>query len=175
MNRNAWSDEDKAEHDLICHESVQISPSTAGRTEAYLSRLRDAEQSHRYFALDCLQAAVHDGAAKQLKAWQDRQRQGRIAVRFDGKDISKRRIIGATAVDDEGNSFATQTLFDFMTREQLQEKVREYAINIEAFKTNLYTAVRLLELMDHAPGAATPAEAARVLGTSLEDYLTEAA
>lgn len=175
MNRNAWTADDRAEHDLICYEAWHRSTAQNVRTDAYLALLQDAEQAHRYFAMDCLNTATRTGAANQLKAWNNRQRPNVVAVSYKGDELSKRRSIGSSLVDEEGNRLPTQTLFDYMTREQLEQKANEYATNIRAYRSNLHVIVRLLDLMDEAPGAATPADAASTLGTSLEDYLAGAA
>ncbi len=171
MNRNAWTEEDRAQYELICQQAWAISRSQAERTDEFLRLMRDAEQAHRFFAVDSMHTAMRTGAAAQLKSWSDRQRTGRIPVRYDGRVISQRRTLGTTYVDSEGNAVPTQGLFDFWTREQLEAKAADYAANIRAYRVNLSTIMRLLDLLDGAPGALTPAEAALRLGTTVEDVL----
>lgn len=171
MNRNAWSDDDRVDYDALCDEAWRYGASTAERTDHYIKRLNDAEQAHRYFAMDCLHDAVRTGASAQLKSWRVQQRKGTIPVSYEGKVLSTRRVIGSVIVDDEGNPLHTQRIFDYLTWEQLEAKAQEYAANIRAYKLNLYTVMRLIELRDLAPGAGTPAEAVEQLGTTIEEFL----
>ena len=85
MNRNAWSADERAEYDILCAEAWWYGTSTRERTERYVEMLRDAEQAHRFYAKDCLDDALHRGAAAQLTSWSTRQKAGRIAVSHEGK------------------------------------------------------------------------------------------
>lgn len=171
MNRNAWSDDDRAEYDTLCDEAWRYGATTSERTDRYLQLLYGAEQAQRFYAQDCLHDAVRIGGASQLKSWRVQQKKGRIPVSYEGKVLSTRRVIGSVIVDDEGNPLHTQRIFDYLTWEQLEAKAQEYAANIRAYKLNLYTVMRLIELRDLAPGAGTPAEAVEQLGTTIEEFL----
>jgi hypothetical protein len=171
VKRNSWSTDERVEYDILCDEAWSYSTSTRERTERFIEMLRDADQAHRFYATDCLDDALHWGAAAQLNAWKTRQKIGRIAVSYEGKVLNARRIRGTIVRDDDGNPMHTQCLFDYFTWEQLEAKALEYATNIRAYKVNLDTVSHLLELRDLAPGTNTPDEATKQLGVSVEEFL----
>lgn len=158
---------------MLCDEAWQHSTSTRDRTERFIEMLRDAEQAHRFYAKDCLDDALRRGAAAQLNSWHNRQKIGRIAISYEGKVMSARRIRGTIVRDDDGNQMHTQGLFDYFTWDQLETKAREYFTNIRAYKVNLDTVLRLLGLRELAPGAKDPHEATKQLGISIEEFLME--
>lgn len=175
MNRNAWSDDERVEYDLLCDVAWHYSRKSGERNARYIELLRDAEQAQRYFAKDCLDDAVHIGAASHLKSWRARQQRGRIPVSYEGKILSARRVIGTTEINEDGDAAYTQELFDFFTWEQLEAKAQEYVRNIRAYRFDLDVVLRLLELRDLVPEAGTPAEAVEHLGTTIEEFLGGAA
>jgi hypothetical protein len=171
MHRNAWPPEERAEYDLLCAEAWWYGRCTRERTERYLEMLRDAEQAQRFFAKDCLDDALHRGGAAQLTAWSNGQKAGRIAVSYEGKVLPVRRIRGTIVRDDNGNPVHTQSQFDLWSWEQLEAKVQVYLANIRAYRVQLDTVLRLLELRELVPGANTPDEATNKLGISVEEFL----
>jgi len=171
VNRNSWSTDERVEYDMLCDEAWRYSTSTRERTDRYIEMLRDAEQARRFYAKDCLDDALHRGGAAQLNAWSTCQKMGRIAVSYEGKVLSARQIRGTIVRDDNGNPMHSQGIFDYFTWEQLEAKALEYATNIRAYKFNLDTVSRLLELRELAPDANTPDEATIQLGISVEEFL----
>lgn len=133
--------------------------------------IADAEQAHRIFATDVKRDALRNGYGKLLNNWQKRQR--RVTVSFEGKILSKPRVVGTKTVTSTGTQVDSQALFDFMTWEQIEAKVGEYAKQVKAFRSNIALAVKLLELHELAPDSATPDQAARTLGTTLDAWLGE--
>lgn len=171
MNRNAWSAGERGEYDELCAEAVWSGASTRERTERYIKMLLDAVQAHRFYAKDCMNDALYRGATSQLTSWIKHQKAGHIAVSYEGKVLSVRRVRGTIVRDAEGHPFHTQSLFDFWSWEQLEAKVLECAANIRAYRIQLATLLRLLELRELAPGANTPDEATKQLGISIEEFL----
>jgi hypothetical protein len=173
VNRGTWTPEDREEHDAILTEAWGAARSTAGRVEKYLSLINDAIQARRFFARDVENDMKRTGARAQLKRWHKARAQ--VAVSYQGRVISKPRVIGTDRTDEEGRVYTTQTLFDFMTWDEIENKIREYAAQVQSYRANIALCLRLLELHDAAPSAATPAEAVEMLGTSMETWLGEEA
>lgn len=173
MTRHTWPSEDREDYDQLCHEAWQHSDSTRQRTEEFLRLLHDAGQAHRLFAHDMLREAEFRGASSILKEWHKRTH--RVAVAYNGELLTKSRAVGTVKVAADGLSYATQTLFDMLTFEQLQAKIVEYRRQVAAYRENIHICERLLSLRDLAPEAATPAEACQRLGTTVDDFLAEAA
>jgi hypothetical protein len=169
MSHPSWSPEEREEFEALCEEAWTSSDSTRARTEEFLRLLHDAEQGRRLFAKDTLREAEGIGAASILKRWN--KRTNRVAVSYDGKVLSKPRTIGTTRADAAGNRYAVQTLFDYMTFEEIETKVREYLRQVSAYRENIYIGTRLLELRDMAPDARTPAEACKQIGTTVDAFL----
>ena len=173
MNRSGWTPEEREEYDSICTESWGVSASTRGRVAAFLERIHDARQAHRFFAGEVDAEMRRVGAARLLNRWHKANAQ--VTVSFDGRVLNKPRVIGTVRSDAEGRSFATQALFDFMTWGEIEEKIQEYAKQVNAYRANIALCLRLLDLHDAVPAAATPAQAAEALGTSVEAWLGEQA
>lgn len=161
--------EERAEFDALCSDAEQSATSTAERVEEFRRRIHDARQAHRFYASDVLDEAEVRGLASIFKGWQKRQRIPFVTP--DGREVAKPRVIGVGQTDDEGRRYSTQTLFDLLTREEIEAKIAEYAAQVRAFRDNIAVCLRLLELLDAVPTAATPAEAAELLGTTVEAFL----
>jgi hypothetical protein len=173
MNRQSWSPEEKDEYEALCREAWDSSDSTKDRTEEFLKLLQDAAQARRIFARDILREIEMAGAAALLKRWN--KQTSRVAVAYDGRILSKPRTVGTTRADELGKRYAVQTLFDLMTFDEIERKVREYQKQVSSYKENIHLAETLLALRRKAPGAQTPAEACARLGTTVEAYLAEEA
>jgi hypothetical protein len=173
VNRNAWSAEERAEYDTLCAEAFWYGTSTRERTERYIEMLHGDEQAHRFYAKDCLDDALYRGAAAQLVAWSKSQKTGRIAISHEGQVLSVRRVRGTIVRDAKGKRVHTQSAFDFWSWEQLEAKILEYVANIRAYRIQLGTLFRLLDLRELAPGTNTPDEATKQLGTSVEKFLMD--
>lgn len=172
MNRNAWSADGRAEHDLIVEEAWRSSSAQADRADTYLSLLRDGEQAQRFFATDCLHDALLRGVQGQLKReWRRIQNGAKLPVSYEGTRVDTDRVLGVVTRDGGGRPVRTQTLFDYCTRDQIEGKIREFAGNVKAYKAKLKAALRAIDLLDRVPEATTPAEAATALGTTVEAFL----
>ncbi len=171
MNVITWSPEERAEYQALCEEAWAASDRQAQRINAYLAALHDAEQAQRFYAREVLAEAERRGAEALLKGWQkDRQR---IAVAHDGRVLNRSRVVGTTRRDESGQTFATQTLFDLLTWDEIEAKVTEFSRQVRAYRDNIILAMRLLGLRDLAPESHTPDEAARSLGITVEDFLMD--
>lgn len=173
MNTRTWSPEDRREFDAAVAEAWDGSDTQRERTRAFLAGVVDAAQARRFWASDVQRECEYAGAAGLLKRQYKMNNQ--VAVSYSGEIVSKSRVGGAVEQTDDGGRVYYQTLFDLMTREQLQDKRQECLRSMKAYGRNLGQIDKYLALLDMAPGANTPAEAAQWLGTTVGEYLAGAA
>jgi hypothetical protein len=147
--------------------SWSASDRSGERTERLLSGVRDGIQARRVWANIALEEAARIGLASFLKGFYKRDR---AAISHDGEVLSKPRTIGAKRSDGDGNEYHTQSLFDYLTVDELRAKRREYLAQIHSYKGNLALADKLIALCE-AAGCATPQLAASALGTSVDEWL----
>lgn len=169
----AWDREAREEFDAARREAWQYSDRQSERNDRYIEILRDGVQAQRRWAKEALAEAQRTGGAAQLKTWHRQQRT--VAVAFDGEVITKSRTVGVRRRDEDGESYDTQTLFDFTTWEELDQKRAEILRVVRAYNSTVAMIDRLLALHDVIPAATNPAEAAKAMGTSLDEWLEAAA
>jgi hypothetical protein len=174
VNQKTWTAEDRDEFDRICYESEAEGESTGERAQFMGDKIDDAVQAHRVFARDAHREALTRGYLSIFKGWQKSQ-QKPVVVAHDGQLLNKPRVIGTNRARDDGSVYYQQTMFDFMTWEELAKKRYEYLTQIRAYRGNVATVDKLLALRELAPNANTPAQAAEVVGTTLEAWLGEEA
>lgn len=166
--RNAWSAEDREEFEALCEQAWKSSEIQGDRTAAFITGLRDAEQAHRSWAVDEMNGCAYRGGASVLKTW--RKSQASVMVTHDGTTYSKARTWGTKRIGESGDSYQTQTLFDWLTVEELRVKAREAVINVQSWSAQAEMFYRLVALCEMA-GAQTPHEAAGKIGTTVEEWL----
>lgn len=171
MNERTWDEDDRAEYDAACREAWESGDSTRQRINSFLSMLHDAIQAHRPWAHEVEREALRRGAGSLLNRWNKAKNQ--IPVAYDGRVLSKPRSIGTRRTDESGDSYSTQTLFDFMDWSELAEKKREYLIQVKAYTANVAVIDRLLALHELVPTASNPADACKQLNTTVETWLAE--
>lgn len=171
MNTRAWTEEDRDEYDAMCAEAWESSSNIRDQVAAFLAKLADARQAHRDWAYRVEDEVLRAGARERLKEWS--KTRSRVLVAYSDGAAAKPRVIGTTRTDAAGNRVHQQVLFETMTWQELAEKRVEYLKQIKAYGQNVGLIDRLLALHDLAPESATPAAAARLLGTTIEDWLAE--
>ena len=169
MNERMWTADDRDEFESMCNEAWDSGEATRDRIDAFLSMLRDAIQSHRPWAFEVEDEALRRGANALLNRWNKRSNQ--VAVSYRGKVISKPRVIGARRTDEAGNAYSTQSLFDFMSWDELRQKKNEYLVQLGAYTANVALIDRLLALYELAPSATNAADAATSIGTTVEAWI----
>lgn len=172
MPGRAWSQEDRDEYNAACAEAWASGDSTGSRGRRLHEVIADAVQAHRPWALDLLRQFCERGAQAELKAWR-KATFPMTAVSHDGRLISKTRVVGVERHHDDGGRYVTQALFDLMTFAEIEQKVRDYQSQVRAYGDNIDVARRLLKLRDLAPDAATPADAAASLNTTVDAWLMD--
>lgn len=173
MKIKYWPDEEVAEFDELCASAERAAKSTGARSKVFSRLIRAAASEDRWFAKDVEREALSRGLLSIFKWWQ-KNRKPRVPVAHDGQILLKPRIIGAERKDSAGKIYHQQTLFDYMTWDELREKRNWYLTQIQAYTSDVAVVDKLLALAVLAPEAATPAEACQRLNQSIEDYLAEA-
>lgn len=175
MKKRSWSEEDVAEFEELVEEAL-AEDAVARRRDVFLAGLDDAVQARRYWARDVMQEIRDSGADRILK----RERGTRLPrVPVSGEDGTVigtvPREFGVRRPDAAGREIHQRTLFDLMTWEELRRKRSDLRSQAESYELDADAVGRLLSLETQAPGAATPAEACKRLGTTVEAWLAEGA
>lgn len=170
MNRSGWSDDDRVEYEVLITEALH-EPVVAHRRDVFLGGLDDAVQAQRYWALDINSEIRHDGADRILKREQEHRRP-RVPV-ARGEIIVGRmpREVGRRNRDEDGKVIHERALFDYLTWDELRDKIDEYSRNRRQLDVEILALRRLLTLRDMVPGTTTPAEACEQLGITVEEFL----
>lgn len=171
MAGRTWPPEDRDEYEVACNEAWDSAEGTRERGSRFLEIVRDAAQAHRIWACDLLSQFMEAGAQAELKRWR-KANQKVVAVSHDGRILSRPRVVGVRIQNEDGVA-NIQTLYDYMTFEQIEQKVAEFLRQVSAYRDNIFVATLLLELRELAPGATTPHEAAERLGTTVDIWLDQ--
>lgn len=169
--KNIWSAEERAEYGALVDEAWRSGKSTRERGEAFLKGLRDASQAHRTWADDVMLDAITRGSTSIIKA--DYKRAHQVAVVNGGRSIEKSRVIGIRRRTRSGAQSFEQTLFDYVTVEELDVKRGEYLANALAYSDNIAVIDKLLALCS-AGNSDVPASAAANLRTTVDAWLAAA-
>jgi len=170
VNKRTWSDDDRIEFDLLVTESL-AEPKVPVRREVFLSGFDGAIQSQCFWAADVLHDIRETGADRILKNEHDLRRP-RVPVTKNGVILGKvPRVLGVRRRNHEGGLEHERMLFDYMTFDELRDKLPWLVQQIEAYERDAHAVIRLLALEKRAPGTVTPAEACEQLGTTIEEWL----
>jgi hypothetical protein len=167
---SSWSEADRDEYREMCHLAHSMVESQTDRIDRYIDGLDGALATNRMWARDVERELIRVGAIKEMSFYAKSIRP-RVAVSFEGERLTKARVVGGQYTDAEGRKYSAQTLFDYLTFEQIRDKAHEYIANIRAHQANLALATRLLLLADEVPEALTPHDALATLGVSMQEWL----
>lgn len=164
----------REEYDALLAEVCAGAVGTSERVRLMAQLMNDARQSHRDWAFQVDESALRDGYANEIKRYLKRTRV--VVVMDDGRSVTKPATVGAKKMDDRtGKWFDAQLPLEVLTFDELRLKRVEYVTQANAYNDNIATADKLLALELMAPGARTPDEAARKIGTTVADWLATAA
>lgn len=170
MKRAAWSSKEIEEHDQLLDEACK-SPLARDRIETFLAGIEDGIQAHRKWAKDVERTIRSTGAGNYIKTFRKQYRS--INVAFNGKILTKPAERGTTEIDDEGQKVNVRKLFYTWTFDQIRTKRGEYLKQIRSYTVDVATMDRLLAMVDLAPDAATPEDAAKTMRTTVEAWLLD--
>lgn len=171
IDRNAWSPQERDEYEELLAEVCNATTDTRDRLDLLEEKLNDAMQAHRPWAFSVATQCRRFGLGKEISRFQDRNR---ALVSFDGRLLSMPRV-QSRRVEVDGELTYQRELIVLWTWDELREKRREAIRATETYSAKVGHYDRLLALAEKAPGTATPAEAADVLGLDLDEYLGTAA
>lgn len=173
MSHESWGPEEHAEYDAMIDRVLAGSENTTERARLLLAELDGAEQAHRYWAGDIAREIAHAGA-RNLVTREAKARVPRVPVALDGVPIGTvSRVIGIRTRTDEGKTTYVQSLFEYVTFDELRQKLEEIALDIAGQRRNLSAVQRLLALEGRAAGS-TPHEVCHSLGITVEEWLAGA-
>lgn len=167
-NRNAWKHEEREQYDALLAEVIAETTRTHDRINHFERLLADAVQAHEPWAREVERACVRSGLAKEIKAYQDRNR---AMVSHNGQVLNLPRVQGTVARDEDGVVYHQRELIELWTWQQIADKRVEALKGRRTYNAKIAHYDRLLALRDMCPDSATPAEAAESLGLSLDEFL----
>jgi hypothetical protein len=170
-HRYKWSPLETDECEAVYAEAWESSDRQSERTDALMAKLNGAVQAQRSWAVEELDTLSRIGGASRLKSWM--KAQASVMITHDGRIFAKPKTVGVTRLDDEGAPYSEQTLFDWMTVEELRAKAREAVKVARSWSASVEMFYQLIGMCE-AAGANTPAEAAIKLGTTVEAWLDPA-
>lgn len=171
MNRNAWGVAEREEYEDMMALVVASSKNTRDRIDLIEQLLNDAVQAQRPWARDVERQAMRSGLGKEIKAYQDRRR---ALVSHDGQVLNLPSVQARRVKAVDGEVYFQRELIEVWPWEQIEAKRAEMLVGQFAYTSKIAHCDALLALRDMVPGARTPEEAARMLGTTVDQWLSGA-
>lgn len=167
--------ESRAEYDQMMAEVVAGADGTGERAALMATKVDDAIQAHRQWAMELEQAARLDGYAEETKRYLKRTRVViNVGEGEKARKVSKARVIGAKRETATGKWVDVQLPFELLTWDDLTAKQVECQQQRQSYSDTLALLGRMFSLKAKMPDSHGPAEAAELLGIDLDDYLVEA-
>lgn len=171
------SPEDRSEYDELMleagtDEAGDVLPSREIGPRVLEALNNAADNAHRQWAVDILADIFAAGCLKRWKDWN----RGRAVITVAGESYvtTKAAAMSVLKKGDDGAKYFQLTFWEDMTRGQLAQILGAAAKRVDAEKTTMATARRLMALFDGAPAALTVREAADELDVDIEEYLGSA-
>jgi hypothetical protein len=170
VRKVGWPPDWNAEYAEMMEEVIAESPDSAERIAAFLSKLHDAVQAHRQWAV-LLDADIRRRGAGSEVSGYAKGRVPRLPVAYDGRLLTQDAVAGFKRTRGSGEQWVAQELVAMVTWDELRAKRAEQLAMEQAYGVKVAMYDKLLALRDMAPQAANPAEACTILGLSIDDYL----
>ena len=127
-----------------------------------------AHQAHREWAEMVLDEIFVAGCLKRWKDWN----RGRAVITVAGETyVTTKSAAMSVLKQSGGKQYFQLTFWEDMTRAELAQLVNSAAARVDAERTTIATANRLLKLFDNAPEARTVREAAEAQSVDIGEYL----
>lgn len=169
INRKGWDAEERAEYDRMLADVVAATSETSERLDLFEQLLTDAVQAQRLWAADVERSCVRAGLAKEIKNYQDRT--NRAMVAYNGAVLNLPKVQGTVSRSTTGEAYHQRELIELWSWQQILDKRAESLRSIRHYDSKIAHYDRLLALREMCPDASSPADAARLLGLNLDDYL----
>ncbi len=170
VNKTTWSPKERQQYEALLAEVVAHSKDTAKRMDLFEKRIAEARKANKTWARDCERAAMREYAASEIKLYQDRIR---AMVAHDGRILNVPKVQDRRVRDTSGGVVHQRELIELFTWDQILAKRLTDLRSQRHFSDRVAAWDKLLALRDLCPDASTPAEAARLLCISLDDYLAD--
>ena len=172
MSEHILSQEERDEYDSILYDAGYVNDKPRPSSEigpAIVRLLDDAERAGRVWARWVLDDYTATGALAKFRKWSKQ----RDVVTVAGKSytVTKPAAVGVRKRAEDGTTFYQATLWQDMTRDELEQIIARSAKQIESEGQTIAIAKRLLALLGRVPEATTVGEAMATLGLDTEAYL----
>lgn len=171
MNRSSWAPEWREEYDALLADVLTVGTNTHRRLDEFERLIEDARQAQRPWAREVERTCFRDGAANEVKKYQDRTR---ATVSHDGRLLNLPAIQGRKVKDSDGRVADDRALIEMWTWEQILDKRAETLRMQQSSADRLAYYDRLLALRELCPDSMSPHDAARRLGINLDEWLERA-
>ncbi|AYF29268.1 hypothetical protein CSH63_17710 [Micromonospora tulbaghiae] len=172
IDRAGWTPEERHEYEALLAEIVAATRDSGERLDLFEHRLVDAVQAQRPWASEVDRMCRRFGLAKEVSRFQARNR---ALVAYDGEVLSLPAVQARKVAKPGGEVGYQRELIEVWSWEELTAKRDEALAARRTYDGKVAHYDRLLALRALAPSAATPAEAARMAGVDLGDWLSRAA
>lgn len=165
--RGSWGSDERVEYAEMM-ELVVACKNTTERLNLMGRLVNDAIQAQRPWARDLERAAVRAGFAKEIKSYQDRNR---ALVSHDGQLLNLPSVQDRRVTTPTGEIYHQRELIEVFPWKDIEAKRTEAMKGQSTYDAKIAHYDALLSLRDMAPGSRTPEEAARMLGTTVDQWL----
>lgn len=172
MRKTGWPPDWVEEYADMMEEVIASSPDSAERRAAFLSKLNDAVQAHRPWAV-ALDADIRRRGATDEVAWYAKARVPKRLFSHDGQLLTQDAVAGFKRTRATGQRWVAQELITVAPWDELRAKRAEQITMERSYGAKAALYDRLLALHDLAPSAANPDEACGLLGIDMDAYLSE--
>ncbi len=169
LNRQAWDPIARDEYEDLLGCVAASSTNTSHRLDLFERLIADAAQAHRYWAREVERACTRHGYAKEIKAYQDRNRA--MVATETGELLNLPSVQGRVARTDAGEVYHQRALIEVWPWEQILEKRSQAIRSRRVYTDKIAHYDKLLALRELVPDSLTPVDAARRLGITVNDYL----
>lgn len=172
MSRHAWDQDDKDQYEEFMRSVVADASTTEDRVDLIEDRIVAEKASGAFWPEEVLREARRNGLRTEITKFIKRQR---VLFAVGTRVVEKPKTIAVTRIDHMGKRVTVQAMFELLPWDEISQKRTAYLVAERVYSDNVALMDRLLALRVLAPDAATPGDACRVLGLSIDEFLSPAA
>lgn len=170
MNIKNWTSNERLEHEELMDEICDETVDPGARAGLLRERVRDAVQANRFWASELEEHVELTGYRQYANRWAQKRKQ--VTLHRQGRaPVTRSSVVGARADDGDGGIEYVQLDLADLTREQIEEGRRADLAMTRSYGDRIALRDAYLALLDLAPEASTPREAAAQIGTTVESWL----
>lgn len=173
MTKPTIHHDDRAEVDDLLSEALNGSRQTdADSIARFMASLESADRAGRHWPDDVRALALWEWT--QRRQTSIAKRESVVLIDHGGRRVGKATRVGKRVRSDNGEQGFQQSLIADMSWDELQEWAALIDSQIEGLSANQTMVKRLEQLHAQMPDTVGPREACERIGTTVEEYLTEA-